>query len=175
MKTIASFLAILLCAISSVTLWAADKDIVEIPGCKYCGISRDTFNYSRMLIDYEDGTRVGLCSIHCTALDLALNAGKSIKILSVSDYGTTTLIDARKAVWVLGGNKSGVMMMRAKWAFADKSSAEAFIKVNRGTLVDFDQVMKSTFEDMYDDVKMISAKKSKMSSGTTNHDMHHHG
>jgi nitrous oxide reductase accessory protein NosL len=35
----------------------------------------------------------------------------------VSDYNTNRLIDAKKAYWVVGGNKSGIMTKRAKWAF----------------------------------------------------------
>lgn len=35
----------------------------------------------------------------------------------VGDYNTKRLIDAEKAVWVIGGGKQGVMTKRAKWAF----------------------------------------------------------
>jgi len=34
----------------------------------------------------------------------------------VGDFGTKKLIDAEKALWVLGGSKPGVMTKRGKWA-----------------------------------------------------------
>ena len=53
------------------------------------------------------------------------------------------------------------MTKRAKWAFADKKGAEAFIKENGGKLAYFDDAMKATYEDMYADTKMIREKRAK--------------
>ena len=50
----------------------------------------------------------------------------------------------------------------AKWAFAEKKDAEAFIKENGGKLANFDDAMKATYEDMYSDTKMIWEKRAKM-------------
>ena len=63
---------------------------------------------------------------------------------------------------MIGGSKPGVMTKRAKWAFADKPAAEAFIKENGGQLASFDDAMKATYEDMYTDTKMIREKRAKM-------------
>jgi copper chaperone NosL len=137
----------------------AQEDIQKIASCKYCGMDRAKFAYSRMLIEYEDGTSVGTCSIHCVAVDLALNIDKTPKTISVGDYNTKALIDAEKAVWVIGGNKPGVMTKRAKWAFAEKGAAEAFVKENQGKVATFDEAMKATYEDMNDDTKMIRERR----------------
>ena len=51
------------------------------------------------------------------------------------------LIDAETAVWVIGGEKSGVMTELPKWAFAKKDDADAFIKVNGGKIAGFDEAM----------------------------------
>ncbi|MBU1232323.1 MAG: nitrous oxide reductase accessory protein NosL, partial [Proteobacteria bacterium] len=72
---------------------------------------------------------------------------------------TKKLIDAESAFWVIDGNKMGVMTTRAKWAFATKESAEAYIQTNGGTLAGFDEVMEATYEDMYKDTKMIREKR----------------
>jgi len=97
--------------------------------------------------------------LHCTAIELSVNIDKSVKIIKVGDFNTGKLIDAEKATWVIGGRKQGVMTKRAKWAFENKEDAEAFIKDNGGKLITFDEAIKATYEDMYDDIKMIREKR----------------
>jgi nitrous oxide reductase accessory protein NosL len=60
---------------------------------------------------------------------------------------------------VLGGKKQGVMTKRAKWAFADKAAAEAFVKENEGAIAAFDEVVKGAYQDMHDDTKMIRERR----------------
>jgi nitrous oxide reductase accessory protein NosL len=152
---------------------AAQDDIQKQPTCKYCGMDRGKFAHSRMLIEYTDGTVVGTCSIHCTAVDLALNIDKMPKGVLVGDYGTKALIDAEKATWVIGGSKMGVMTRNAKWAFLQKGDAEKFVGQNGGKLVTYDDAVKASYEDMYADTKMIRDKrkmmKMKMEKGAHQH------
>jgi len=137
-------------------------DIQKNPSCKYCGMDRQKFAHSRMLVTYDDGSQLGTCSIHCLAVDLALNIDKTPKTIEVGDYNTKGLIDAEEAVWVIGGKKPGVMTKRAKWAFGNKSGAEAFVKVEGGTVATFEEAMKATYEDMYSDTKMIRERRKTM-------------
>lgn len=60
---------------------------------------------------------------------------------------------------MVGGNKPGVMSRRGKWAFENKSDAEAFIKTNQGKIASFEEAMKMAYEDMYEDTKMIREKR----------------
>jgi nitrous oxide reductase accessory protein NosL len=92
-------------------------------------------------------------------VDLALNIDKSPKTIWVADFSTRQLIDAEKAVWVLGGKKQGVMTKRAKWAFTEEAAAEAFIQVNEGAVSSFDEVIKGAYQDMYEDTKMIRERR----------------
>ena len=138
---------------------SAQEDIDKITSCKYCGMDRKMFAHSRMLLVYDDGSQLGACSLHCVAVDLALNIDKTPKTIQVADFNTKNLIDAEKAIWVLGGDKPGVMTKRAKWAFEKKADAEAFIAANKGTLTDFDNAIKASYEDMYTDTKMIREKR----------------
>ena len=124
-------------------------DLKAFPECKYCGMIRERYAYSRALIEYYEGATVGTCSVHCLAIDLALNAEKTPKAILVGDYFSRRLIDAEKAFWVLGGNKPGVMSIRGKWAFEEKDESSRFIKENGGQLSNFDEVMKASFQDMY--------------------------
>jgi len=47
------------------------------------------------------------------------------------------------------------MSKRGKWAFEKKDDAENFMKINQGKIVCFGEVMKTAYEDMYEDTKMI--------------------
>jgi copper chaperone NosL len=159
-KSTGLLMAILL--LTGTLAWAqVAEDIQKYHDCKYCGMDRQQFAHSRMLIEYTDGSGFGSCSIHCLAVDLAQNIDKTPKAIMVGDYGTKKLIDAEKAYWVIGGNKPGVMSGRAKWAFADQSAAEAFIKENGGKPASFDDAMKATYEDMYTDTKVIRERRAK--------------
>jgi len=160
-KTIILFTALVF-VLSLTAAAVAQDDVKKYPSCKYCGMDREKFAHSRMLIEYTDGTVVGTCSIHCAAVDLALHIDKTPKAVLVGDYGTKALIDAEKATWVIGGSKMGVMTRNAKWAFAQKVDADRFISENGGKLATYDDAMKVSYEDMYADTKMIRDKRKKM-------------
>jgi copper chaperone NosL len=130
-------------------------DIRQFPECKYCGMDREKFGYSRMLVRYDDGTAVPTCSIHCTGIDLALNPHKGVSASFVGDYATRVLLDAEKAFWVLGGDKMGVMSIRGKWAFGSRKDAEQFIRKHGGAITSYDEVMKAVFEDMYEILRPV--------------------
>ena len=141
---------------------AADEDQVKHPACPYCGMDRTKFAHSRALITYNDGTVVGTCSLHCAAIDLSLKIDKTPVSIEVADYTTKKLIDAENAVWVIGGSKMGVMTRRAKWAFGDKTGADAFMAANGGSEGEFKVAVRAAFEDMYADLEMIRQKRKKM-------------
>ncbi len=145
-------------------LWAsaelfAQDDVTKHPSCPYCGMDRAKFAHSRVLVEYDDGSAFGACSLHCAAIDLAVHMDKSPKTVLVGDYNTKQLIDAEKATWVIGGKKTGVMTQRAKWAFADKAEAEKFVQAEGGQISTFDEALKAAYEDMYKDSKMIREKR----------------
>ncbi|MGZ3495048.1 MAG: nitrous oxide reductase accessory protein NosL, partial [Thermodesulfobacteriota bacterium] len=145
--------------IGSFILAYAQEDIQKHPSCKYCGMDRKQFVHTRILIEYDDASTVGTCSIHCAAIDLALNIDKTPKAVRVGDYNSKALINAENAFWVIGGNKMGVMTKKAKWAFDKKEDAEKFIKENGGENATFDFAMKTAYEDMYADTKMIRERR----------------
>jgi len=153
---------LMLCiSLFAVVSFAADK--IEPPdSCKHCGMDRTKFAHSRMLVDYDDNTSTGTCSIHCMAVELANNIDKTPKSIKVADFNTKKLIDVESASWVIGGDRQGVMTGRAKWAFANKTAAEEFIKGNNGAQCSFDDAIKAAYEDMYRDTKMIRDKRKMM-------------
>ncbi len=138
------------------------EDIKAHPSCQYCGMDREKFAHSRILIEYDDGTIVGACSLRCAAVDLAIHIDKTPKSVKVGDYNTKTLIDVEKAFWIIGGNKMGVMTKKAKWAFEKKEDAEKFRAENGGELASFEEAIKAAYEDMYQDTKMIRERRKMM-------------
>lgn len=144
----------------SVAGWAfAQDDVRKYPSCKYCGMDREKFSHSRILIEYDDGTTEGLCSLHCATIDLAIHIDKTPKSIWVGDYNSKKLIDAEKASWIIGGSRMGVMTKRAKWAYDKKEDAEKFKAESGGDLATFDQAIKAAYEDMYTDTKMIRERR----------------
>lgn len=157
-KRFVSAILILFACFFAAALVAQD-DIQKHPACKYCGMDRDKFSFSRMLIVYDDGSTMGTCSLHCAAIDLAINIDKTPQSILVGDYQTRKLIPAEAAVWVIGGSKMGVMTKRAKWAFETKENALKYIAENGGKEATFEESMKAAYEDMYEDTKMIRERK----------------
>ena len=118
-------------------------DTVEKPlSCEQCGMNREIFARSRMVVVYADGATAGTCSIHCAVIEMKAHKGKKVRSLEVADYDTSKLIDAENAVWVIGGSKSGVMTAEPKWAFAAKAEAERFVKENGGRVATFGEALE---------------------------------
>lgn len=140
----------------------AQEDIVKHPNCKYCGMDRAKFAHSRVYIEYDDGSTLGTCSLHCAAIDMAVNIDKTPKTIMVGDYKNKKLVEAEKSFWIIGGDKMGVMTSRAKWGFGDGNDAGQFIQQHGGTLAAFEMAIKAAYEDMYKDTKMIREKRKKM-------------
>ena len=69
------------------------------------------------------------------------------------------MIDAERAVWVIGGKKPGVMTRNAKWAFADKAAAETFRQENGGRIGGFDEAIEAAYKDLGEDTKMIRERR----------------
>lgn len=141
--------------VAPAALAAQPADVVQGPLCQQCSMDRAKFSHSRMTIEYKDGTTVSSCSLHCIAVELANSIDRIPVLLRVADYDSKELIDAERAIWVVGGSKKGVMTAQPKWAFAGRPQAERFVKENGGSITDFDAVIKAAYLDMYEDTKMI--------------------
>jgi nitrous oxide reductase accessory protein NosL len=134
-------------------------DVKEGPSCRRCGMDRAKFASSRMVVEYDDGSKLAACSLHCVAVDLAGQYDRSPLAIRVGDLETQELLDAEEAVWVVGGSRPGVMSRRGKWAFADRARAEAFAKANGGTVAGFEDAMRAAYEDMYEDSRAIRERR----------------
>lgn len=140
MKKVILFLVAVLLFAPAVMLKAAAVEPPKV--CPLCKMDRTMFDYSRMVVEYSDGTSVGVCSLNCAIKDQLINKSKQVKALKVADYNTKELIDAKTATWVIGGKIKGVMTSKPKWAFAKEQDAKAFIKANGGEITSFDNAKK---------------------------------
>lgn len=124
----------------------AEPDIDQHRDCKHCGMDRKAFGYSRMLVEYKNGKKVGTCSLHCVVTELN-KPDSEVSTFKVADRNTRTLIDAEKAIWVIGGSKRGVMTMRGKWAFSSKEAAQKFVTAYGGKIATWHETLASARED----------------------------
>lgn len=144
------------------------NNLASDEACKYCGMKRAKFEHSWIVIRHEDGTESSVCSVHCAAIDMALHSELPIAKISVGDYDTKRQIDAERAYWVIGGDKMGVMTARAKWAFETKPTADNFMQKHGGRPATFEEVMRTAFEDMYEDTLILQKKSRLMKNRPTN-------
>ena len=158
MKRLLALATGLLLTASTIAL-AVPADVANDPDCARCGMDRGKFGHSRMLVEYDDKSHVATCSIHCAAKDMVNSLDKSPAAVKVADYHTRELIDADKAVWVLGGKVSGVMTARAKWAFAGQAEAERFVAANGGEIVTYAKALDAAYDEMEQDSRMIREKR----------------
>jgi len=131
---------------------AAQDDLPVHRECGYCGMDRQAYGFSRMLIRYQDGAEAGTCSLRCTLVELDANPGRAVKAVLAADRDTRELADAATATWVVGGDKRGVMTARAKWAFATRAAAEAFVASHGGALASWDEARQAARADLEKDL-----------------------
>jgi len=157
------FLLLVLASLSAIPAMAGSEshDIKMHPECLFCGMDREKFAHSRIVIHYRDKSETGLCSLHCAAVDMAVNLDKTPASIQAGDYNTKQLVDAEAAFWVIGGDLPGVMTRRAKWAFEKKADAEQFVHKHGGQIADFETAVRAAYEDMYQDTRMIREKREK--------------
>lgn len=146
--SIAALVLLALAVLGSAALSAENMDDIEAHrSCTQCGMDRKSYGYSRMLLRFADGGQIGVCSLNCAVIELNNNKGREVQALLVADRDSHVLLAAGKAFWVMGGSKRGVMTRRPKWAFATEAAARAFIRDHGGTMVTWDEVLKSARQD----------------------------
>lgn len=160
MKGLRFLLLLAAVAVAAIPARAADQgDLADYPACTLCGMDRARFAHSRMLIEYDDGAIVPVCSLHCAAINLAGSLNHVPVAIRVADYYSHGLLDSRSAVWVVGGTIPGVMSTRGKWAFADRGQAEKFMAASGGAPGGFANAVQAAYEDMYRDTEFIRDKR----------------
>jgi nitrous oxide reductase accessory protein NosL len=125
----------------SVAVIAAENDIDGYRSCSQCGMDRKAYGYSRMMVTFENDTRVGVCSLHCAVIAMNDRKERAATSLWVADRNSRVLINPEEAFWVVGGSKKGVMTQNPKWAFATKEAAQSFVTSYGGTLTNWETAL----------------------------------
>ena len=128
--------------------------------CPKCGMTLPMF-YKTNHVATLNGKVKQYCSIHCLAEDL--QSGSKLTNIKVVDVATLKFIDVKDATYVVGSRKKGTMSRVSKYAFAKKSDAIAFAKVNGGKVTDFKGALKEAKAEFLKDSKMIAKKQAMMS------------
>ena len=76
----------------------ASEDIQKHPDCPFCGMDRQKFAFSRMLITYDDGSVAGVCSLHCTAIDFAINIETITSVENIDDIIALDKLDLLSSI-----------------------------------------------------------------------------
>ena len=139
--------------VQAVSVAFSQDDIESHRSCIHCGMNRKAYGFSRMLVQYEDGASVGVCSLRCVVVELDASPKRTVKAILAADRTERTLIDAEKAVWVMGGAKRGVMTSRPKWAFATRAAAETFLEDYGGSIVTWSEALAAAREDLAQEVR----------------------
>lgn len=138
---------------------ANENDIAKYAKCPYCGMDRNKFHHSRMLIQYSDDLADGVCSIHCAAISLSLNVDRDPKMMWVGDNAAPgevkPLVEVDKAWFLIGSKIPGVMTASSKVAYASEEAAKAAQATHGGEIVRFDQALLLAYTDMSKDVSRI--------------------
>jgi nitrous oxide reductase accessory protein NosL len=118
---------------------------VEAPqACGQCGMDRHRFARSRMLLEREDGSSTGVCSLHCALEALEDSQGSPVRALRVADRAhPQTLVEARTCTWVIGGDLPGVMARTGTWAFGEVGEARAFARRHGGRIAGYEAARKA--------------------------------
>ena len=147
------------------------NDIQKCPKCNYCGMDRNRFHHSRMLVHYNDDTSDGVCSLRCAATGLAINVRSGTKAIWVGDNASPAevkpLVDAEKATFLVGSGIRGVMTRRSKVAYSTVEAAEAARVANGGELLDFDKALLAAYADIAEAVTMSRKNREERLKRTT--------
>jgi hypothetical protein len=131
--------------------------------CPLCSMNLEMFWKTSHWLTLSDGTRTGYCSIHC-ASKVYQDRPTDIERWEVADYHTRALIDAHRAVFLLGSDLPGTMTPVSKLAFASGDVARQYQKAHGGTIGNLDDALKRAIEGRGEDMAMIKKKVVKMSA-----------
>lgn len=126
----------------------AFDDVDLHPSCVICGMDRDAFGHSRMLIEFEDGRTFGTCSLRCAAWILQAEKESAARSVTVADYDTRLLVEAEEAFWAIGGKKPGVMTRIPKWAFRNEEDRDRFLREYGGDRSTYREALEAAAREL---------------------------
>lgn len=139
-------------------------DLAKFKRCAYCGMSLKKWSHTRHLVQYEDDSSEGVCSIRCLSISLSLNLDRNPKNIWVGDAGADAeikpLIKADDAHYSIEMGKPGTMTADRKWAYADKAKADA----TGGKVVNFNDALVAAYAGQASDTLVIRNRRNEKRS-----------
>ncbi len=115
--------------------------------CEMCGMDRNAWARTRYI--FTDSRRTHyVCSIHCVAA-MSRKSGEPAREVRVALYlHPEKMIEAAKAVYVIGSSAPGTMTATSKLAFADRDEAEDFIERFGGKIAGYDDAFAMALAEL---------------------------
>ncbi|QEY60183.1 nitrous oxide reductase [Pseudomonas sp. C27(2019)] len=136
-----------------------DNELEKYPRCVICNMDRSKFHFSRHLLHYADEHAEGTCSINCTSEVMLRERKRGFKAIYAADFGVVAepkpLVEASAATYLIGSSLRAVMSPVSKYAFAQRSAAEAAMSDAGGQLASFEQAVAASLQDY---AKMVTQK-----------------
>lgn len=128
-----------------------DNELEKHPRCVVCNMDRRQYHYARHLLHYGDGHAEGTCSINCAAECMLRERRRGFTAIYAPDYGVAgepkPLIEVATATYLIGSDLRGVMSPVSKYAFSQRTRAEAVQAVAGGRLGTFAEALAAALED----------------------------
>lgn len=142
----------------SVFAWST-QEVWAQRWCDLCAMDLQKYRLTKYTLTLADGGKRYTCSIHCAAIIIEK---QNVEKIEAASYLTGSMIDAKKAFYVVGSDIKGVMSRVSKLAFVSKTEALEFQRSHGGVLTDFEGALKSANLDMAEDMRMLREKVKKM-------------
>lgn len=148
MRTIGALILICICLIPEVT--TADNEGTKTEDvhaeekreeCKVCGMYIDQYLRSAGELVHKDGTKEHTCGVACLLRILEDEGMEEFQSISVHDWNTGKMVNARNAAYSIGSRVIPDMIPNFI-AFETTEAAEAFKAEKGGEVVDFNRAMQ---------------------------------
>lgn len=116
--------------------------------CDNCGMDRNKFARTRHEFQNAKG-KFYTCSIHCVAA-LNMKLQEKAEQVKVAVYlHPENMLDADKAVYVIGSSAPGTMTLKSKIAFASRAEAEKFAADYGGQIGGFESALAEAAKELH--------------------------
>ena len=129
--------------------------------CNVCGMHLTKFYKTSHATTFKNGHKEQYCSIRCQA-HIDNEHSNKIKKIEVVDTKSLKLIDAKRAIYVVGSSKKGTMSPVSKYAFEKKEDALSFQKNFGGEIHNFEESLKIAKDSLSKDTMAVSKKRMMM-------------
>lgn len=116
--------------------------------CDNCGMDRNKFARTRHEFQNAKG-KFHTCSIFCVAVLTMKTQAKPEQVRVAEYFHPEKMLDADKAVYLIGSTAPGTMTLKSKIAFASRAEAEKFAADYGGQIGGFDVALSESDKEIH--------------------------